>query len=867
MFSFIDEQLSHRNESFLSLVPKAFQRKLIYSALLGCMSVTAMAESADPLLMQELRLEMPRQTLARSVTDLAEQAGLIVLLKPGQLQQTQAEPLQGSMTVHQALEQLLQDSGYSFSLEADKRLRLNRLKDEQPLQQSSLVIYGTRPGRYQFDEAQTATGFIADVDELPRSVQVLPEQLALDQNASNLTDILINAAGVTRAHGFGGTETQVNIRGFTNNHLFVDGSPVSSRHNIDIANVESAEVILGPASVLHGQVSPGGLVNIVTKKPRQESAHSIQLEADEQGKRKLMLDSTGSLSDELQYRVVISAEDSESFRQLKSADGASDTESEAFLIAPSLRYTPDDDNVFTLSFSHSQQELPIDRGTVVVQAADGRFSIADIPQERRLGSEFDYRDSRDSMVQFDWEHTLNNGWMNRFKAGFYEKSFDDYQSRPAFGLNGVPSSLFDLLALRNGRSVQANGLLARTADSNLDVSEQDIFISDSLTGDYRLADIDNTLYIGANYYRRKVDHTDGLAVMDVSRMLGAGMYAPAVDVINIYSEMQPAYDRREQSAVSRSEAKYSEFGLSLQNLSYLTESLNVLAGLRYDRFEVERDETVFYQGLANGLYQRQTTPGQLTINGSNTNLSGQLGVIYDLTESVSVYGSYSESFTPNYPDVTAGVVTGSNDMAPEEASQFELGLKTSLMDDRLRFTLSAYDLKRKNVLTVDNSLQVRLNGEERTRGVDLSSTMQFVPGLNVLMSYSYMDSEIVDDNDAALNNEGNRPFSVPDNKARIWGSYEFQGGDLAGLGLGLGAEYVDERFGNDANTFTLPGYTVFDAAAWYYLPFADNSQLRLQAGVRNLTDKTHFTANGSGNAYRINVGQPRTVYLTARYEF
>ena len=127
-----------------------------------------------------------------------------------------------------------------------------------PIVLDALVVQGTAQNRYEFDEAESATGFTADIDDIPRTVQVIPEQLILDQNAQNLNDVLSNSAAVTRSDGFGGVETEINIRGLDNEYLFVDGSPVSSRYNIDVANIESVEVVLGPASILHGQVSPGG---------------------------------------------------------------------------------------------------------------------------------------------------------------------------------------------------------------------------------------------------------------------------------------------------------------------------------------------------------------------------------------------------------------------------------------------------------------------------------------------------------------------------------------------------------------------------------------------------------------------------------
>lgn len=744
-------------------------------------------------------------------------------------------------------------------------------------QLDAVSVYGTDLSRYEFDEASSATGFNTDVDELPRSVQVLPEQLILDQNSETLEDVLQNVAGITRAHGFGGTESQVNIRGFRNSHLFVDGNPVSNRFNVDVATIDRVEVILGPASVLHGQVSPGGLINIITKRPEKESAHSLQLDLDEYGEQKVTLDSTGSLSDKLQYRVIIAQEDSDSYREVRTEDGDHADNKKALTIAPSLSYTPDADTIYTLSFLHSEQNLPIDRGTVAIENGAGGVDIADIPAERRLGSRYDERDSTEQKVQFDFDHYFRSGWKNQLKLGYYEKEFDDYQARPYRGLNDSwsqgagavdfsdPANLVELRGAQQGSAVAANGLLLRTADANLDVTEESLFISDSLTGDYYAGGINNTLYIGANVHQRNVKHSDGFGLVDVSNVFGAGVYAPALDVVDIYSDNNPAYSKVAQTKVSTNDAQYTEMGFSVQNLAYVTDDFNVLAGLRYDRFEIDRDDTINYQQGAGGVFVRQAESSRVKIKGDNDNISGQLGAMYRLTDAVSVYGSWSESFTPNYPDVTAGQVTGSDNMAPEEATQYELGVKSAFMEDRLRLTASVYQLERKNVMTFENLL-AKLNGEEETKGVELTATMQFMPGLNVLASYTNMDAEIVDDNDDTMDREGNTPYGVPDQKARIWGSYEFQDGSLKSLGFGLGAEYVGTRYGDDDNSFKLPSYTVYDFASWYYIPVGDDKQLRVQAGLKNLTDETYYSAN-LGNAFRINVGDPRTFYVSARMDF
>ncbi len=861
-----------------AVLRKSFMRSLLCSAIILGVSSQVSAQQED-VLIHQLQNAVPVQSLQRSLINVAEQAGLIVLMPAGQFQE-EAVALDADMTVGQALEHLLKNTGFRFQINDGKQLIITPV--DAAVQNSKnvaneadvAVIYGTALSRYEFDEASSATGFPADIDELPRTVQVLPEQLVLDQNANDLNELLVNAAGVTRAHGFGGTETQVNIRGFTSSHLFVDGNPVSNRYNIDLANVESTEVILGPASVLHGQVSPGGLVNIITKKPEVEQANSIQLELDEYGKQKLVLDSTGSLSEDLQYRLIMSGEETETFREVTTTEGTFPSERQSFSISPSISYTPDDQNTYTLRLNYAKQELPIDRGTVAVADASGNISIADIPIERRLGSEHDKRESEDSRIQLDWDHELDNGWTNRLKLGYYEKKFDDYQTRPVAGLNSVPAGsgfLNVALAGLNRNSVQSNGQLVRISDTNPNVKESDLFLSNSLSGDYQIGGIENTLYLGGNFTRRKVKDADGAALTDTPAALipgGFGAYVYDLSVIDINSSVQPANQKLAQTLLNDSEETIDEFGLSMQNLAHLTDRLNLLTGIRYDRFEIDETSTTYYRARNSGQqgFDKLATPEVSRTQTNNDNISTQAGLMFDITDEVAVYASYSESFTPNYIGVTAGSAASSESLAPEDSSQIELGVKTSFMDDKLRFTAAAYDLTRENVLRYEN-LVAYLNGEEQTRGLDISSTMQFVPGLNVLASYSYMDSEIVRVSGTSTANEGNRPYSIPQHKARIWGSYEVQGGDWAGLGFGLGMEHVGERFGNDANTFKVPSYTIFDTASWYYIPLGNEQTLRLQAGIKNLTDKKHFLANGSGDAYRINVGNPRTFYMTARYEF
>nr|MBX2847224.1 TonB-dependent receptor [Acidiferrobacterales bacterium] len=508
--------------------------------------------------------------------------------------------------------------------------------------------------------------------------------------------------------------------------------------------------------------------------------------------------------------------------------------------------------------SHTEQELPIDRGTVMVNDGNDNFSIADIPRERMLGSEYDIRDSVEDLLQFDWEHELKNGWTNKFKAGYYEKEFDDYQNRIIRGLTNTPADFDDEASILGSgpvNSIQSNNLAIRRADSN-DVKASDLFISNSLTGDFEFAGVDNTLYVGANLHSKKEDSKDGVALVTPNAV---GFFD--ANVIDI-SATQSSNSKLSTSTISHSNTTTNEIGLSVQNLSYLTDRLNVLAGLRYDYYDLEGKNTNYYSVANLVQYTPLTTPETQDIDDSNDNVSGQLGAIYDINDDLTTYVSYAESFQPNFPSVTEGVYSG--EFEPETAKQVEVGFKSSFFDDKLRLGVSAYKLERENVAGQDGDNKIVIIGKTESNGVDITGTVQFIEGLNILASYSYIDAEIVKSNDGEK--DGNTPYNIPENKARLWGSYEIQDGDLAGLGFGLGAEYVDKRFGNDANTFVLPSYTAYDAAVWYYLPLSGEMKLRLNAGIKNFTDETYYTASGS-NVYRISVGDPRTFYATARLEF
>jgi len=282
----------------------------------------------------------------------------------------------------------------------------------------------------------------------------------------------------------------------------------------------------------------------------------------------------------------------------------------------------------------------------------------------------------------------------------------------------------------------------------------------------------------------------------------------------------------------------------LQNRVYLTDPLQLLVGLRFDQLEAVEE------GVAS----------------DHDRLSAQLGLVYQLTPLTSLYGSYSESFLPNFPDIPEDVANDVSSLAPEQAYQFEVGLSSSLLDKRLDLSAALYHLTRNNVKTFERN-RARLNAEEVSHGLEISANMHLTSGFSLLASYAYIDSEIRDDNDPLKSTEGNRPFNLPQQQARISGAYQFRGGRLAGVGVRLGAEYVSDRFTDNENSASVPSYTLYDAAAWYRVRLDQGKTLRLQLGVRNLTNKRYYQLKTNNRPFNYKIGDPRTLYLSAQLNF
>lgn len=447
-------------------------------------------------------------------------------------------------------------------------------------------------------------------------------------------------------------------------------------------------------------------------------------------------------------------------------------------------------------------DRPWDRGLVALGD-----EVADIPFERVLGELDDFVSSDSLLVGYQLEHRFNEDWTlrNGFRFSSFERLFRN--AEPG-GLDEEP------------------GLLTRTwFDSEDDSSRYDL--QTNLIGNFATGAIQHRLLWGLDLSR------------NISNLDQTSDAAPSINIFNpIYNFSRP--DRSELPDPFVSETTTDALGVYLQDQITLLDNLKLLVGGRFD------------------LINQVTTSGEESDATETWDqdeaFTPRVGIVYQPIEPLSLYASYSQSFVLN-----SGIQADGTPLEPERGTQYETGIRGEFFDSRLIANLAAYDITKRNVATTDpDNINFSIAvGEQRSRGIELDVIGGILSGWNVIASYAYTDAEITEDNDLS---EGNQLNGVPFNSASLWTSYEIQGGDLQGLGFGIGLFYAGERQGDLENSFEVPDYLRTDAALFYR-----RGNSRASINVKNLFDIDYIEATERRN--RIAPGAPLTVIGSISIEF
>lgn len=625
------------------------------------------------------------------------------------------------------------------------------------------------------------------------------------------------------------------MRGFRRDYVYRDGRRLASNQRNSTTDIERIEVIKGPVSLLFGAIEPGGVVNIVTKKPQAQPRHFLEATFDEHGKRHVMGDFTGALNDDgsLLYRVAASEENSSTFRD--------DKDVKRTVISPSLTWLASENDELTLSLDYFDETLPIDRGAIVGTFADGR-RIVQTPRSRNFGESWENSWADGNSADLQYRHTFNANW--NVEAGYtYQKTRShDLQVR-AYDYYAVDTTL-------GGRAVAAGTLIRNVAgNAPFDVDSGQYNLR--FTGAFEPAGMKYTVLAGAD---------GGSTDTDSGFLAGYNETASVVSGAALFNVFNPVYGTLQPTGLQRTSLNRSEHdfrGVFLQNILEVNERVLLTAGIRRDKYAVASRNQAYDDGAPDGA----PVVADRDWNGN----SYQLGASYAFTDGLALYASRATSFTVhpffNYDPRSL----------PQTGRQWEAGLKGDLLDSRLQFALAWFDLSKTNIPAFNpdydgTNERFRFIGEARSKGIEFDATLRLAKGLNIIASYADFDYAVTKDPDATLIGKTNA--NVAPRSGNVWGTYEFSDGALKGFGFGAGVNYVGQRWGDDDNTWQIPSYTLFDASAWYYVPVGKDSSLRFQLALKNIGDKLwYYASDGDRFAPSVNIGQPRTAVFSVGYQF
>lgn len=788
----------------------------------GLCSLSAMAVAPHAVAAQQSQVyafAQPSQPLAQALNAFSRTTGQSVVYTLT-LPDLRAPALNGTFDAEQALQQLLGNSGLAWRRLDARTLTLEPVDTSGALNLQATTI-NSQLDDYSYQPPASASimrGQGATLD-IPQAVNVVPAQVIRDQAPRNLDDALYNVSGITQGNNFGGTADTVMKRGFGDNRdgsIMRDGMPIVQGRALN-ASTERVEVLKGPASLLYGIQDPGGVINVVSKRPQLTQYNALTLRGSTYGSGKNGsgggLDSTGALGESnLAYRLIVDHEDEDYWRNFGVHRES--------LVAPSLAWYGEDTQV-VLAYEHREFRYPFDRGTAF--GSDGH--PLNIPATRRLDEPFNDMEGRSDLYRLEIDHQLDDAWKLHVGYSFNRETYDASQVR----VTGVDES---------------KGTLSRSIDGTRGALSRDQFATFSLNGSVELAGMRHDLVLGADHEDRKVYRAD--LIRQNSR--------------STFSYLNPVYGREvEGTSVRATDSDQTEKlrtdSLFLQDAWHLDEHWILVAGGRFQQYD---------------QYAGRGRPFTVNTDTSDQTWVPHAGVVYKVDDQLSFYGSYSESFKPNSTIAPLSIgggrtLTLDSGIAPEEGKSWELGAKLDV-PGAVTGTLALFDITKRNVLVADGDTQPGTilysnAGEVRSRGVELDLTGQLSERWSLIGAYAFTDAEVTKDPQL----KGNRLQNVARHSGSLSAVYDYGslfGGDR--LRLGAGARYVGERAGNATNDFDLPAYTVADAFASYETKL-DEHKVRLQLNVKNLFDQVYYSS--AVNRYFVAVGDARQVSLSSTFEF
>ncbi|CCH51242.1 Ferrichrome-iron receptor AltName: Full=Ferric hydroxamate uptake [Fibrisoma limi BUZ 3] len=668
----------------------------------------------------------------------------------------------------------------------------------------------------------SATRTNQELIDIPMAIQVVGQEVIQKQNAFDMATIVRNVAGVNLSGTYGGQNTYqyFNARGFDLNNwqnYRRNGFMIWNMGTHFNDNIESVEFLKGPTAILYGDVAPGGVMNLVTKKPLNYNYRRVEMKVGQYGLFRPTVDVSGPINRQrtLLYRLNATYERSNSFRDYVKHN--------AVMFAPSILWKISPRLDWNVEYTYKKTTASDDPGLV---SPDGTFDgLSRIPYNRYLSEPGVNYGFSDQGVYSTLTYQINSQWRVRNLAGYS-------------------------YTVRNPASISTSGI--PDPDGRVDRFEYNYrqwfdirTVSLELLGEVNTGSVKHHLLAG-------VEYNDSFSRYST----GAG-YNKVDSTFNIFN---PQYGRirvaDDTSPFEKFRFYYIRHGLYVQDqLSFLNDKVQLLLGVRFNRTE---------QG---NRYDNEAERPETDKPSIATPVSPRFGLVFKPVSWLSAFASYSKSYEVNAPDVAAENANQFTAPAPTIGEQVEIGMKGNLLQQRLGVTLTAFQINKNNVFgyvyldpinpsNQDFKYNLYSGGRHRSRGVELDVNGKVTPELNLIASASYIDAVVVSD---PAYKTGNWLGAQPRNSYSLWADYRFDR-VVKGLTLGYGVFHRGQFYGTTENVTLTRSYTTMDASVGYRF-----KGFNFLLTVSNLANRKYYLQSFSPTAWEPQ--WTRRAVLSVAYKF
>lgn len=731
-----------------------------------------------------------------------------------------------------------------------KKASLNIILDRENLdvvfnlqsdtQLDEVELFGSRNKRAE--KLETLTRLPLAPNEQLQSISILSHKLIDQQNALSLSDVTKNVAGVYTFATYGNIRESMSLRGYRGIPILKNGVRINSDFRgvgviTDMAGVDNIQVLKGVSAISQGLGgdlgSAGGVINVVTKTPKFYNGGEVSFRTGSFGKVRPTFDFYGPLdkNETVAFRFAGAYDKANSYRSKVS--------SERFYINPSFAWKPNDKTNIILEMDYMDDSRTPDQGTINLGTYDVN-SVFKLPNDKFMGFESDRNNSLNTTYAIRFDREISDKLT--IKAGFFASNLETY-AETSYAFQGSSRNKLPVLSnTQRYRQYYASGRSDKNSVLQIDLVGKDV----------KTGSLKHTFQIGVDYRNTEFDNT-----AYTTKYPGANKYVDVIDITQPINNTLPSGVSVSLNPARNTGSKTKSYGFTIQDKVTLTEWADVFLGIRYTSLERTK-----------GNFLGRSLTGSKRDDAINP----LVGFNLKPTENIILFGSYASSSNPMtsfYRDING------NELGTERWDQYETGIKSTWLDNALRFNITYFSTFSKylNLRALEDDGTFKgyyLKGGEDTRnGIEIELIGRLLPNLEIIGGYSYLDAKYKDHASYYFNSS---PINTPKHTANLWVRYGFKN-NLDGLSVGAGAYYLGKRPHNvwsrnythvgvepGVKPFDLKAYTTVNLQASYKF----NKQLSLDVFGNNI-----FNALGY-NAYRtvyLNRISPASFGTTLRYKF